>query len=40
MRYPAVFAPPGYDLYWLNVVAGSVREWRIQSAPDHEWLLE
>ena len=37
--YHAVSAPPGYDLYYLNVMAGPVREWRIKDDPDHEWLL-
>jgi 5-deoxy-glucuronate isomerase len=38
--YHVVSAPPGYDLYYLNVMAGPVREWKIQNDPDHEWLLE
>jgi 5-deoxy-glucuronate isomerase len=38
--YHVVSAPPGYDLYYLNVMAGPVREWRIRNDPDHEWLLE
>jgi 5-deoxy-glucuronate isomerase len=38
--YHAVSAPPGYDLYYLNVMAGPAREWRIKNDPDHEWLLE
>jgi 5-deoxy-glucuronate isomerase len=38
--YHVVSAPPGYDLYYLNVMAGPVREWRIKNDPDHEWLLE
>lgn len=37
--YHVVSAPPGYDLYYLNVMAGPVREWRIKNDPDHEWLL-
>ncbi|HEY6712265.1 MAG TPA: 5-deoxy-glucuronate isomerase [Rubrobacter sp.] len=37
--YHVVSAPPGYDLYYLNVMAGPVREWRIKNHPDHEWLL-
>ncbi len=37
--YHVVSAPPGYDLYYLNVMAGPVREWRIRNHPDHEWLL-
>lgn len=27
--YHVVSAPPGYDLYYLNVMAGPVREWKI-----------
>ena len=37
--YHMVSAPPGYDLYYLNVMAGPVREWKIKNHPDHEWLL-
>lgn len=37
--YHVVSAPPGYDLYYLNVMAGPVREWKIKNHPDHEWLL-
>jgi 5-deoxy-glucuronate isomerase len=37
--YHAVSAPHGYDLYYLNVMAGPVREWRVKNDPDHEWLL-
>lgn len=37
--YHAVSTPPGYDLYYLNVMAGPVREWKIKTDPDHEWLL-
>jgi 5-deoxy-glucuronate isomerase len=38
--YHTVSAPPGYDLYYLNVMAGPRREWRIQNDPEHEWLLD
>ena len=37
--YHAVSAPPGYDLYYLNVMAGHVRRWKVRNDPDHEWLL-
>jgi 5-deoxy-glucuronate isomerase len=37
--YHAVSAPPGYDLYYLNVMAGPVREWKVRNDPEHEWLL-
>ena len=38
--YHVVSTPPGYDLYYLNVMAGPVREWKIKNDPNHEWLLE
>jgi 5-deoxy-glucuronate isomerase len=37
--YHAVSAPPGYDLYYLNVMAGPVREWKFKNDPDHAWLF-
>jgi 5-deoxy-glucuronate isomerase len=37
--YHVVSAPPGYDLYYLNVMAGPVREWKVKNDPEHEWLL-
>jgi 5-deoxy-glucuronate isomerase len=37
--YHAVSTPPGYDLYYLNVMAGPVREWKIKNDPEHEWLI-
>jgi 5-deoxy-glucuronate isomerase len=37
--YHTVSAPPGYELYYLNVMAGPRREWRVQTDPEHEWLL-
>jgi len=37
--YHAVAAPPGYDLYYLNVMAGPTREWKFKNDPDHEWLF-
>jgi len=33
-----VAAPPGYDLYYLNVMAGPVRTWKFTDDPDHAWL--
>ena len=32
-------APHGYDLYYLNVMAGPKRTWKFHNAPEHEWLL-
>ena len=28
----------GYDLYYLNVMAGPVRTWKFHNDPAHEWL--
>jgi 5-deoxy-glucuronate isomerase len=34
-------APPGYDLYYLNVMAGGgERAWRFRDDPDHAWIRE
>lgn len=37
--YHPVSAPPGYDLYYLNVMAGPHRVWKFYNDPDHEWLM-
>ncbi|GJE44425.1 5-deoxy-glucuronate isomerase [Methylobacterium soli] len=29
----------GYDLYYLNVMAGPRRTWKFHNAPEHTWLL-
>ncbi|HWK67399.1 MAG TPA: 5-deoxy-glucuronate isomerase [Rhizobiaceae bacterium] len=29
----------GYDLYYLNVMAGPKRTWKFHNAREHEWLL-
>jgi 5-deoxy-glucuronate isomerase len=31
-------AAPGYDLYYLNVMAGLVREWNFVDDPAHAWI--
>lgn len=31
---------PGYESYYLNVMAGPVRTWKFHNAPEHEWLFE
>ena len=31
-------APYGYELYYLNVMAGPRRNWRFQNDPDHDWI--
>ena len=38
--YHTVSAPPGYDLYYLNVMAGPQRHWVFRNDPAHEWLLK
>lgn len=30
----------GYDLYYLNVMAGPKRTWKFHNAEEHEWLLK
>ena len=30
----------GYDLYYLNVMAGPKRTWKFHNAPEHEWLMQ
>jgi 5-deoxy-glucuronate isomerase len=37
--YHPVAAVHGYDLYYLNVMAGPVRTWKFHNAPEHEWML-
>ncbi len=36
--YHPVGAPHGFDLYYLNVMAGPVRAWKFSMAPDHAFL--
>jgi len=37
--YHPVGAPHGYDLYYLNTMAGPTRVWRFHNDPAHEWLM-
>jgi 5-deoxy-glucuronate isomerase len=37
--YHPVGAPHGYQLYYLNVMAGPRRIWRFHNDPAHEWML-
>ena len=30
----------GYDLYYLNVMAGPKRTWKFHNAAEHEWLMK
>ena len=36
--FHTVSAPPGYEVYYLNVMAGPRREWKVSFDPDHERL--
>ncbi len=38
--YHPVVAPHGYDLYYLNVMAGPQRLWVFRNDPVHEWMLK
>jgi 5-deoxy-glucuronate isomerase len=38
--YHPVGAAHGYDLYYLNVMAGPVRTWRFHNDPTHSWLIK
>lgn len=38
--YHPVSAAPGFDLYYLNIMAGPVRQWRVTLDPDVERALE
>ena len=37
--YHPVATIHGYDLYYLNVMAGPRRAWKFHNAAEHEWLL-
>ena len=32
--------PYGYEMYYLNVMAGPLRKWRFQNHPDHDWIFQ
>lgn len=32
--------PYGYEMYYLNVMAGPLRKWRFQNDPDHDWIAK
>jgi len=38
--YHPVAAGPGYDLYYLNVMAGPHRRWLVRTDPAHRWQLD
>lgn len=37
--YHPVGAAHGYDLWYLNVMAGPRRAWRFHNQPEHAWLI-
>jgi 5-deoxy-glucuronate isomerase len=37
--YHPACAGPGFDLYFLNAMAGPIRQWRFTIDPDQQWLL-
>ena len=38
--YHPVGAPHGYDVYYLNVMAGPIRKWLFANDPQHEWIID
>lgn len=38
--YHPAGAPHGYELYYLNVMAGPKRVWKFTNDPDHEWIVK
>jgi 5-deoxy-glucuronate isomerase len=38
--YHPVGAPYGYDLYYLNVMAGPKRQWIFRNDPSHDWIAK
>ncbi|MBN9307369.1 MAG: 5-deoxy-glucuronate isomerase [Devosia sp. 67-54] len=38
--YHPVATVHGYDLYYLNTMAGPKRTWKFHNAKEHEWLLK
>jgi len=37
--YHPVGAAHGYDIYYLNVMAGPKRVWKFKNDPQHEWMI-
>jgi 5-deoxy-glucuronate isomerase len=33
-------SPYGYEMYYLNVMAGPLRKWRFANHPDHDWIFQ
>ena len=38
--YHPVGTPHGYELYYLNVMAGPVRKWIFHNDPAHAWIMK
>jgi 5-deoxy-glucuronate isomerase len=38
--YHPCAAPHGYDLYYLNTMAGPHRTWKFHNDPAHEWIVK
>jgi len=38
--YHVVAAVPGYDCYYLNIMAGPIRAWHFTVDPAHAWLMD
>ena len=32
--------PYGYEMYYLNVMAGPLRKWRYENHPEHDWIFQ
>ncbi len=32
--------PWGYEMYYLNVMAGPLRKWRFENHPHHDWIYQ
>jgi len=32
--------PWGYEMYYLNVMAGPIRKWRFKNHPHHDWIFQ
>ena len=37
--YHPVSAPPGYEVYYLNVMAGPTRAWKFVNDAEHAWIM-
>lgn len=37
--YHPVSAPPGYEVYYLNVMAGPTRAWKFVNDSEHAWIV-